>query len=343
MSKLFPKRSAISILLGALLFLCLARGDARGQDDLFAVRGGEHTLFGDLKIDESGADRSVPQTFQLVLMKRGGGIVLSRESVPNNGRYRFLNVANGEYDIVIEVEGSEVLRIPVLINERFKTDVRRDIELQWRASPLARREALGTVAAAPAYERKTSLQEKFDKAQKAIGEKSYERAAELLREVVSEDPKDFVALTDLGTLLSQKDPSESEKNFRRALEENPKYLPALLNAGKMRLAKKDYEKAIEYLTRAVEAGPKSADANHLLGEAYLQIKKGSKAVGYLYEALRLDPNGKAEVHLRLAALYHGAGAKDRAAAEYEQFLLKRPEHPEKKKLQDYVSENKKKQ
>jgi len=75
-----------------------------------------------------------------------------------------------------------------------------------------------------------------------------------------------------------------------------------------------------------------------LGEAYLQIKKGSKAVGYLNEAARL---GRPEAHLRLAALYDAVGMKDKAAIEYEQFLEKKPDYPDKKKLQKYISDNKK--
>jgi len=93
-----------------------------------------------------------------------------------------------------------------------------------------------------------------------------------------------------------------------------------MNLGKLRLATKNFESAIEPLTQAVTAKPTSAEANYFLGEAYLQIKKGSKAVGYLNEALRLDPIGMAEVHLWLALLYNGAGMKDKAASEYEQFL-----------------------
>lgn len=330
------------ITVGLIVAIVCSHVDVSGQDDLFAVRGGEHTLFGDLKVDESQAEGMMPQVFHFVLVKRGGGSVLARQSVSNNGRYRFTNVANGEYEIIIEVDGTEVLRLPVLIHERFKTDVRRDVELQWRADPFKRREAKGTVSASAIYERKPALQEKYERARKAIDEKDYARASDLLRQVVSEDPKDFVSWNDLGTLLSEKEASEAEKHFLRALEQNPKFVPALLNAGRMRFAKKDYEKAIEHFSRAVELEPQSADANHLLGEAYLQNKKGSKAVGYLYEALRLDPQGKADIHLRLAALYHGAGYKDRAAAEYEQFLAKRPDHPEREKLQKYISENKKK-
>ena len=114
-----------------------------------------------------------------------------------------------------------------------------------------------------------------------------------------------------------------------------------MNLGKLRMAEKNYDAAIEIFSKAVSAQPGSADANHFLGEAYLQIKKGSKAVGYLNEAIRLDPKGKAEVHLRLAALYNGAGMKDKAVIEYEHFLAKKPDYPGKKKIEQYISENKK--
>jgi tetratricopeptide (TPR) repeat protein len=115
----------------------------------------------------------------------------------------------------------------------------------------------------------------------------------------------------------------------------------LLNLGKLRVSQKNFDAAIEILDRAVQSEPRSADANYLLGDAYLQVKKGSKAVVYLNEAIKLDPIGNAEAHLRLAALYNGAGLKDRAANEYEQFLTKKPDYPERKRLEQYIVENKK--
>jgi Tfp pilus assembly protein PilF len=60
----------------------------------------------------------------------------------------------------------------------------------------------------------------------------------------------------------------------------------------------------------------------------------------LNEALRLDPVGMADAHLRLASLYNAAGYKDRAAHEYEQFLQKKPDYPDRKKLQEYIDANK---
>lgn len=60
------------------------------------------------------------------------------------------------------------------------------------------------------------------------------------------------------------------------------------------------------------------------------------------EAINLDPVGMADAHLRLGALYNAVGMKDKAAAEYEEFLKKRPDDPEKEKLRAYIVANKKK-
>jgi tetratricopeptide (TPR) repeat protein len=114
-----------------------------------------------------------------------------------------------------------------------------------------------------------------------------------------------------------------------------------MNLGRLRMMQKNFEGAIEPLTAAATVQPTSADANYRLGESYLQIKKGSKAVVYLYEAIKLDPIGKADAHLRLATLYNAVGLKDKAVIEYEEFLKKKPDHPDAKKFRDYVAANKK--
>ena len=62
---------------------------------------------------------------------------------------------------------------------------------------------------------------------------------------------------------------------------------------------------------------------------------------YFYGALKLDPVGMANAHLRLAALYNAAGIKDKAVVEYQEFLKKKPDYPDKKKLEQYIAQNKK--
>ena len=128
-------------------------------------------------------------------------------------------------------------------------------------------------------------------------------------------------------------------NMVRAIALKPDFMPALMNGGKLYISQKKPDQAVETLTRAVAAEPESADANQYLGEAYLLARKGSSAVTYLEKAIELQPVEKAEVHLRLAALYNAANLKERAIAEYKKFLEKVPDHPEKVKIEKYISDN----
>jgi tetratricopeptide (TPR) repeat protein len=323
------------------LLVCIAIVLAM-QAAVVAQTGGGHTLFGDLKVDESQvADSKKPQTFHMVLYNLGGR-VLARQMITSNGRFRFFDVLNGEYDIVVELEGREVARLRIVLGEPAKTEIRHDIHLEWRNQPAAIPRGKVASISADEYKRNSANQSLFDQAQEAIRNKDYDKAIPLLVELTRSDSKDFVAWAELGSLHFRKDDAgEAERCYLRALEEKPAFYLALLNLGKVRLAQKNWDGSIEILSRAVTALPASADANYLLGEAYLQAKKGSKAVGYLNEALKLDPVGKAEAHLRLAALYNAAGWKEKAAQEYEQFLAKKPDYPQKKQLQQYIKENKK--
>lgn len=326
---------AMLALMIVLLAVCPARA-------AIAQSSGGHILFGDFKVDESQGGDLKPMSFQIILYSISGHVV-SRQPISNNGRYRFMDVTNGEYDIVVEVENVEVARIRILLAEPVKTDIRKDISLEWRPTPGAQSTSqIGTISAIDTYKRTPANESQFNKALAAIKTEKYDEALALLDKILIADPKDFMAWTEIGTIkFKQGRFAEAEKPYQQALETNSSYIVALMNLGKLRIAEKKYDAAIEVFNRAVAAHPRSADANYFLGEAYLQIKKGSKAVGYLNEALRLDPMGKAEIHLRLAALYNGAGMKDKAVQEYEQFLGKKPDYPGKKKLEQYISENKK--
>jgi Tfp pilus assembly protein PilF len=319
--------------LASVFILCLPHA---------AAAQGGNTLYGDLKVDESRVEGIKPQTFHIILYDIRGQVV-ARQAIDNGGRYRFLDVPNGEYRLAVEVENEEVTRINIRVAEVSKTDVRYDLALEWQPKRVdTGRAAAMTVAAGDFYSRTAANEALFKKAEESLRKKDYDHAFEWLNQVVNNDPKDYAAWTELGTLAFRRENyDEAEKAYQRAVAERPAYMLALLNYGKLRLAKKEFEPAVEMLSRAVAAQPLSADANYFLGEAYLQVKRGSKAVVYLNEALRLDPVGKAEAHLRLALLYKGAGLKDKAVAEYEQFLGKRPDYPDKEKIQQFIRGNKK--
>ncbi len=302
------------------------------------AQGSGQMLHGDVVVDESKAEGLKPLSFDVILYTETG-ILVARQSTPSNGRYRFNSLSNGVYELVVEMEGAEITRIRVDLRSPLLRDLRQDIALEWR-SP-GRNSKPSLISAADSYIRRAANQSLFNQAQRATDEKKYDRAVELLRQLLRSDAKDFQAWAELANVhFLQKNLIDAENEYLAALDTHPGFFLALLNLGRLEVLQKRYDVAIEALTKAVKIRPDSPDANYLLGEAYLQIKRGSIAVVYLKEALRLDPRGLAEVHLRLAALYHAAGARANAAAEYEEFLKERPDYPERKKLDKYIAAHK---
>ena len=217
--------------------------------------------------------------------------------------------------------------------------IRQDITLAWKNTAAAK---ASSVSAADFYQRTDPNEKLFVSAKEATDQKRYDDAIVVLRQLVTADPHDFQAWAELGTVyLFKQNYEESENAYVKSVTERPKFFLGQMNLGRLRVVRKNYEAAIEPLTAAVTIKPTSADANYYLGESYLQIKKGSKAVGYLNQAIKLDPVGRADAHLRLATLYNAVGLKEKAALEYEEFLKKKPNHPDRKKLEEYISANKK--
>jgi tetratricopeptide (TPR) repeat protein len=286
------------------------------------------TLFGDIKVDETQVDNQKPLTLDVILYSTGGWVI-ARQKVSNNGRYRFLNVLSGEYYLAVELENIEATRIYVLVTGQSGDDIQRNISLEWRATAQRTGSRPGVISAADAYNRVGHNKSLYQKSAAAIATKNYSEATATLRELVVSDPNDFPAWFELGNVYSiQKDYEAAEKCYVTATTLRPSYFPAQLNLGRIQLVRKNYERAIPSLEASLRIEEKSAFANYLL-------------VGYLNTALKLEPIKMAEAHLLLAALYDGAGMKEKATVEYELFLLTQPDYPDRNKLQRYIAENKK--
>jgi tetratricopeptide (TPR) repeat protein len=302
------------------------------------AQGGDQTLYGDLVVDESRAEGLTPLSFDIILYTEAR-VQVARQTISSTGRYRFNNLKTGIYQLVIEVEGREVARLRVDLLSPLIHDLRQDVALEWRSPAISSKPG---VISADQYPRPPRNEALFKQARAAGDKKKYAKAAELLQRVVQSDANDFQAWAELASVhFLQKNFDAAEIEYLRAIDAHPGFFPALLNLGRLEVAQKKYEVAVEALSKAVKLRPESADANYLLGEAYLQLKRGALAVAYLNEALRLDPLGMAEVHLRLATLYHAAGLRDKASAEYERFLKKRPDYSDRQKLEKYIARNRK--
>jgi tetratricopeptide (TPR) repeat protein len=314
---------------------------AQIRDPSVNGRSGGKALYGEIIVDGEQLNNGKPIKIDLTLYTETRNVI-ERNTVSSNSRYRFNNLSQGVYELVAEVDGVEIARLRVDLRSPLVDDVKQDVTLAWTATGPRSASKADTVSAADAYNRSSANAALFTKADRALDAKDFEEAIKNLKKILTSDPKDFQAWTQLGNIhLLQSNYAEAENDYLRAIDLHSDYFVALLNLGRAEIALQRYDVAAEVLNRAVKLRPKSADANYLLGESYLQLKKGSLAVGFLNEALRIDPKGMVDVHLRLALLYNAAGMKDKAAAEYEAFLKQRPDYQDRKQLEDYISTNKK--
>lgn len=318
--------------LGRLSFPVIGIALLVSMCSLPALAQGGRTLFGDVKIRGT----SVPPNLLVILYRDGAGEA-GRQVVSNGSRYRFNNLVRGDYELVIQSNNNEVGRVKVVISVLPNSPYgdQHDLDFAWKPGPTT----VGTISAADLYDRPASTRSIFVKAEEAVAKRKYDQAVTLLKQIVETDNADFQAWTALGTLyFTQEKFDDAQEAYRHAIAVKPNSPRANFNLGRLLSSQKKHEEAIEPLTKAVELQPTSGDANMLLGECYLQLKKGSKAIPYLNEAA---VHGRPDAHLRLGWLYNAAGMKDKAALEYEEYLKKNPEYPDRNKLKEYIQTNKK--
>jgi tetratricopeptide (TPR) repeat protein len=306
----------------------------------------DNSISGQVKINVKGTgERATPPQATVILFLPAGkelalptGPEYARQTITSGGRYRFTDLGVGEYELAVEIDHQEVLRVRLFLSSLHAPyGLQHDIEFDWQ--PLGDSTKSPTISAADVHERTSANKRLFKKAEDAVVEKNYDQAISLLQQMVASDKADYQAQTILGTLLgSQGKYDEAERAYLSALSTKPTYAPALLDFGRLRLKQKKFADAVEPLTKLVGLQPDSGEAHLLLGDAYAQMDQRPRAIPHLNSAASL---GYPEAHLRLAWIYDAAGSKEKAALEYEEFLKKKPDYPDRQKLEGYIKANKK--
>jgi tetratricopeptide (TPR) repeat protein len=323
------------------------------QDDEARQQSGLPTFIGTRPGNKAvaGADASLSGTVTLQGMSDGvklpslsvsvlaNGSIVARQRVENRGGFSFNGIPKFGVTLIVEADGLEIASLPLGTLNPPPLPNKQDVFITWTQVARKVDQRNEVIRLRNSYERTPENQKLFERAM-AYADQKNDSTLKLLKQLTDSDPKDFVALTELGNAFYLREKyGEAEEAYLKALESKSDFAPTLLNLGKLYLTEKQFDKSIDILTKALAAAPNSADINQFLGEAYLQSKKGSKAVIYLNEALRLEPVEEADIHLRLAALYNGAGLKDRAVAEYKMFLETVPNYKDKATLEKYISDN----
>ncbi len=308
-------------------------GEDKSNDRLDAVN-----VTGKITVNGLTVDEKPPKIFVAVYSY---GRFITRKVVEPNGSFSIADVPRNGSVLSVEIDQTEVASAQVIPGPSMIHYQDFQISMPPRGDS---RTAIGVVDAMSTYVRDSSTREIFQQAVNDLNKGNTDKAISSLKKVVSADVNDFPAWTQLGNAhFIKKNYKEAEDSYLRSIALRPGYVLPHINLGKLYLIENRPESAVGPLTKAVEVGPSSADAQHFLGEAYLALKKGSKAVVYLNEAIRLAPVEKAEIHLRLAALYDAVGLKSRASFEYKLFLEKIPGYGHAADLKKYIAANPPKQ
>ena len=335
------------------VFLCLASISAFGQEDMArqnglpsriggpsctnSARGGTSNLQGSLNVQGIAASEKPPTMTVSVF---AAGVLVSRQKVKNGGSFSFFCIPKNSVTMTADIDSIEIANYSLGQLSEPPSMNRQDLFISWTAvAPRLRRRA-EVISARNAYQRSPENRKLFEKAMNEIDRKNGEPSAILLEQLLTNDPLDFAAWTELGLIQSRnKKPDAAIDSFQKAIAADPSFLPAVLGLARVQMDQKEYAKAIVLMEGLAKTNTDSADLHHLLGEAYLNNRQGSLAIVHMNMAIDIAPTEKSDLHLRIAALYHAAKAKHMAAAEYSKLLAKSPNHPNKTELEKYIREN----
>ena len=142
--------------------------------------------------------------------------------------------------------------------------------------------------------------------------KNYTQNKDALRNTVNFRASEYKKKGDEGVL--QKDYLSAIDNYKKAIEKNNNYLPALINLGNLLRDTENYDSAFDYLERAYTIDRKNKDTLAGIIRLFLKTRDITKAEQYIKESIKEHPYDaelnflQAECHL-LKRNYYQAKSK----------------------------------
>lgn len=185
-----------------------------------------------------------------------------------------------------------------------------------------------------------NLKKAYDQAYGRQLEGKFEAARKGYLDILNQDPHNPYVLTNLG-ILSQNmaRTREAISYFEKALEADPRFVPAAQNLGLSWLKLGNDEEAARWLEKSLSLQPDNAAAQANLGILYKKRGNRELARQYLKQSLASDP-GVPEVSYNLARLEEESGNFPEAYRFYQQYISLRnnPKDPLVIEVQRHIRE-----
>ena len=141
------------------------------------------------------------------------------------------------------------------------------------------------------------------------------KAVEYMEQAVKllPDPRLHMRLGQLYSATNRR--NEAIAEFKRAIENDPKFAPVYNALGQLYITAGDFDKAIEARETYAKLYPDEAEPYQALAHTYQQIQKFDKAIEYYTRALKINPD-YINVYRRRGDARFFAGDVDGARADY---------------------------
>lgn len=243
-----------------------------------------------------------------------------------DGKFKFKKLPAGTYNLTVAVRHGGTVRqtvevAPGTADRQGRVEVTIPLPDERIPGAVERRNTVGVKELAiPA-----KAKQEYAAAVGKLGRRDIEGARADLAKALELAPQYAEAWNLQGTIAYQTQQyADAEKYFRKALEIRPgAYIP-MLNLGGVLINLGRCQEGLEYNQRAVKERPHDALANAQLGMTYYCLMQDTEAVKYLEAAKRFDPASFSNPQLTLGDIYERQGRFDKAAAELEDFLRRRP-------------------
>ncbi|HXU10272.1 MAG TPA: tetratricopeptide repeat protein, partial [Blastocatellia bacterium] len=136
---------------------------------------------------------------------------------------------------------------------------------------------------------KESAQDELNRAQQLLRSRQYEKAADVLRQVIARQPDSAVAHSHLGMAeVRVGRAKEALASAERAIELDPSYAFSYVVLGEANQAMNRFDEAIEAVKHAIQINPNYFDAYGVLGSLFGQTKRYEESLEAFNHALQLD-------------------------------------------------------
>ncbi len=314
-----PKLLSVAHLAALFFFLVVCGGYVFAQSDMDpSLPGSSLEITGQIR----PAEGQKSAEFVTVRLERASGGLVEQRTTDSSGRFRFSQLASGQYTVSAKSPGFIVAPQVVDVN-RFMRRNHLLLQLVPETPNFDTRNASRRGVVDANVPEKASKE--MERAREALAKKKMEEGILHLEKAVSVFPKFLEAQILLGsTYMDAGQLSKAEDALRVALKIDPKSASVMVSLGELFRRQKNYSKAEQMLLEALKYEETAWVGHYTLGRVYWETNEIVKAGREIGRTIQLNSEF-AEAHLLGGNIFVRLGMPENAIVEYEEYLRIAPQ------------------